>query len=152
MLDEAQRATQVPELAKEFTEGICNVATIIAEVPDLNDRNQQTLLMNQIKVEGESAIQDNDKNLLIGVNDRLRDLTNRALFSQPATWVHHFRTLVNEGNFSSSKEASYFIEQGQQAIKKDDIESLKRSCRGLIALRPRETVQTVKEAISGITR
>ncbi|MHB8667220.1 MAG: hypothetical protein ACYC7B_06845, partial [Burkholderiales bacterium] len=82
----------------------------------------------------------------------LRDLAGRALFSHPSTWVHHFRAVVNEGNFSSSKEAAYFIEQGQQAIDKNDIEGLKRSCRALNALRPIERPQVAKANTPGITR
>jgi molecular chaperone DnaK len=152
ILDEAQQATEMPQLAKEFNEGISSVTEIVAESPDADDRNKQSLQLAEIKMEGEKAIRDNDKTLLMGVNDRLRDLAGRALYSHPATWVHHFRTLLNEGNFSSPKEAAYFIEQGQQAIEKNDIEGVKRSCRGLNALRPMERPQTAKVNTSGITR
>ncbi len=131
ILDEAQQATEMPQLTKEFNQGIIGVTEIVAEIPDADDRNKQSLQLAEIKVEGEKAIRANDKTLLMGVNERLRELGGRALFSQPATWVHHFRTLINEGNFGSSREATYFIEQGQQAIEKNDIEALKRSCRGI---------------------
>ena len=152
ILDEAQQATEMPQLAKEFNEGISSVTEIVAESPDADDRNKQSLQLAEIKMEGEKAIRDNDKTLLMGVNDRLRDLAGRALYSHPATWVHHFRTLLNEGNFSSPKEAAYFIEQGQQAIEKNDIEGVKRSCRSLNALRPMERPQAAKVNTSGITR
>lgn len=114
--------------------------------------HKQSLQLVEIKAEGERAILANDKTLLMGVNERLRDLGGRALFSHPATWVHHFRTLINEGNFSSPREATYFIEQGKQAIEKNDIEALKRSCRGLDALRPIESPKVTKANTSGITR
>jgi molecular chaperone DnaK len=152
ILDEAQQATEMPQLAKEFTAGIGSVAEIVAEVPDADDRKRQSLQLAEIKAEGERAISANDKTLLMGVNERLRDLGGRALFSHPATWVHHFRTLINEGNFSSPREATYFIEEGHQAIEKNDIEGLKRSCRGLNALRPMERPQPPKINTSGITR
>ena len=152
ILDEAQRATEMPQLIKEFNEGISSVTEIVAEIPDDDDRNKQSLQLVEIKAEGERAIRASDKTLLMGVNERLRDLAGRALFSHPATWVHHFRALINEGNFSSPREATYFIEQGQQAIEKNDIEALKRSCRGLNALRPMERPQPPKINTSGITR
>jgi molecular chaperone DnaK len=152
ILDEAQQATEMPQLSKDFDEGIKSVTEIIAEIPDADDRNKQSLQLAEIKTEGEKAIRDTDKILLVGVNDRLRDLAGRAMFSHPATWVHHFRTLVNEGNFSSPREAAYFIERGQQAIEKNDIEGLKRSCRGLNALRPMERPRAAKVNTSGITR
>ena len=114
------------DLAKEFNEGISSVTEIVAESPDADDRNKQSLQLAEIKMEGEKAIRDNDKTLLMGVNDRLRDLAGRALYSHPATWVHHSGSSFNEDNFSSPKEAAYFIEQGQQAIEKNDIEGVKR--------------------------
>lgn len=152
ILDEAQQTAEMPQLTKEFNEGIKTVTDLVAEIPDLDDRNKQSLQLTEIKAEGERAIQANDKTLLMGVNERLQDLAGRALFSHPATWVHHFRTLINEGNFTSPREAAYFIEQGQMAIDKNDIEALKRSCRGLNALRPMDRPQAPKATGSGITR
>ena len=152
ILDEIQQATEMPQLTKAFNEGIKNVAEVVAEIADVGEKDNHAAQLAEIKAEGERAIRDDDKTLLLGVNDRLRDLTARALFSQPATWVHHLRTLINEGNFSSPKEAAYFIEQGQRAIEKNDIEGLKRSCRGLIALRPMERPKVVQVNASGITR
>jgi molecular chaperone DnaK len=152
ILDEAQQATEMPQLTKEFNQGIIGVTEIVAEIPDADDRNKQSLQLAEIKVEGEKAIRANDKTLLMGVNDRLRDLGGRALFLHPATWVHRFRALLKEGNFSSQREAAYFIQQGQQAIDKNDVEALKRSYRELNALRPMERPQAPKINTSGITR
>jgi molecular chaperone DnaK len=152
ILDETQQATEMPQLTKEFTEGINSVTEVIAEIPDAGEKGKLAAQLVEVKAEGEKAIRDNDKTLLLGVNDRLRDLAGRALFTHPSTWVHHFRTVINEGNFSSSKEAAYFIEQGKQAIDKNDIEGLKRSCRALNALRPIERPQAAKVNTSGIRR
>lgn len=152
ILDEAQQTAEMPQLTNEFKDGIKSVADIVGEIPDADDREKQSLQLAEIKAEGEKAIQANDKTLLMGVNERLQDLAARALFSHPATWVHHFRTLVNEGNFSSPREAAYFIDQGETAIEKNDIEALKRSCRGLNALRPMDRPQAAKDIRSGITR
>ena len=152
VLDEAERATELPQLTKEFHEGICSVTGLVAEIPDADDRNRQSVQLAEIKAEGEKAILAQDKTLLIGVNERLRDLGGRALFSQPATWVHHFHALANEGNSSRPKEAAYFIDQGHRAIEKNDIDALKRSCRGLIALRPVESPSVPKITASGIRR
>jgi len=152
LLDEAQRATEMPQLTKEFNEGFSAVTEIIAEIPDAEERSKQSNQLAEIKVEGEKAIRENDKVLLMAVNDRLHDLGGRALFLHPATWVHHFNTLVNEGNFSNAREAAYFIEQGQTAIENNDLETLKRSCRGLNALLPIEKPQESEVITSGITR
>lgn len=152
ILDDTQQATALPQLVKDFNEGIVGTGDIIAEVPDNDERTKQAALLAEIKSEGEKAIQEKDRVLLTGINERLRELGGRALFSLPSTWVHHFRILVNEGNFTSVKESKYFIDQGQQAIEKNDIEALKRSCRGLSALRPTGKAQPIETNISGITR
>ena len=152
ILDEAQRATEMPQLIKETNEGLSTVAEMVANIPEADERNRQSHQLEEIKAEAERAIRANDKTLLVAINERLRDLGSRALFSHPATWVYQFRTLVSEGNFSSAREAAYYIEQGQQAIEKNDIETLKRSCRGLNALLPIERPQPPAINTSGITR
>jgi molecular chaperone DnaK len=152
ILDDTQQATALPQLVKDFEEGIADTGGIIAEVPDAEERTKQAALLAEIKAEGEKAIQAKDRVLLTGINERLHELSGRALFSLPVTWVHHFRTLINEGNFTSQKEARYFIEQGEQAIQKNDIEALKRSCRGLTALRPLTKANPTEINASGITR
>jgi hypothetical protein len=152
VLDDAERASELPQLTKEFHEGISSVTQLVAEVPDADDRNRQSAQLAEIKGEGEKAILAQDKTLLMGVNERLRDLSGRALFSQPATWVHHFHVLANEGHSSRPKEAAYFIDQGHRAIENSDIEALKRSCRGLIALRPMESPSAPRINAAGIRR
>ena len=136
LLDEAQQATEMPQLTKEFSEGIGDVTQIIAEIPAAEDKGKRLAQLAEIKNEGESAIRDSDKTLLMGVNERLRELGGRALFSNPVTWVHQFRTLINGGNFTNQREADYFIERGERAIEKNDVEGLKRSYWGLQALIP----------------
>lgn len=152
ILDEVQQATEMPQLAQEFNEGISDIRDLITEIPDVEERNKQSLQLTEIKHEGEKAILNNDKVLLMVVNEHLRNLAGRALSFHPARWVQHFHTLVNEGNFSSPKEAAYFIELGQTAIEKNDLEALKRSCRGLNDLLPIESPQEVRSKTSGITR
>ena len=152
ILDDTQQATALPQLIKDFNEGVTGAADLIAQVPDIDDRNKQVAQLAEIKIEGEKAVLEKDKILLTGINDRLQELSGRALFSLPATWIHQFRSLINEGNFINLKESNYFIEQGQQAIEKNDIQALKRSCRGLIALRPTVKTQPIEINVSGITR
>ncbi len=152
ILDEVQQATAMPQLIKSFHEGIIRVTNIIAEIPDTSDRDKQSLQLVEIKAEGEQAIQANDKTLLMGVSERLRDLGSRALSFCPATWVHNFMILVNEINYGNSREAKHFIEQGHQAIEKNDIEALKRCCRGLDAFSPKIKPEAAKTNTSGIRR
>lgn len=152
MLDHVQKATEMPQLSKEFAKGIEEVAGIIAELPDADDRDKLSTQLSEIKEEGEKAIRGNDKTLLTGVTDRLRALSARAIYSHPATWVHHFQHLMTNADFTNQREAASLIEQGQQAIENNDIEALKRSCHGLHDLLPIERAESVTFAASGIRR
>lgn len=137
LLDETERATQLPQLRRDFDEGVFYVRQIIASVPDAQDRERYSRQFEEIKLEGEKAFAKEDKSLLMGVNDRLRELGARALYSDPATWRYEFEMLTNSGHtFTNSREAEYFIQKGQEAIGKADMEELKRCCRGLTNLLP----------------
>lgn len=144
ILDRAQHATQLPQLRQEFTEGLVGVREIINNVPDATERERHARQLEEIKTEGEKAIGANDKTLLISINERLCELGGKALHSDPATWLYHFRKLTEEGSkFTNEREAAYFTEKGKRAIDVGDVEELKRCCRGLINLLPFERLEPI---------
>jgi hypothetical protein len=103
--------------------------------------------------EGEKAIKENDKTLLIRVNEQIKELGGKALFSNPATWVYQFHQLIG-GNkkFINEKEAIYYTEKGRRAIELGDVEELKRCVHNLLLLLPSEEQETMRNNLSGITR
>ena len=81
--------------------------------------------MSKLKAEGEKAIADNDKSLLIRTNEQISELRSKAVFSNPATWIFQFKK-ITEGNpnFINEKEAKYYIEKGKRAIDLGDVDEI----------------------------
>jgi molecular chaperone DnaK len=153
ILDRAQHSAQMPQLRQEFNEGIAGVREIIENVVAEPERAQHLRQLEDAKAEGEIAIRDNDKTLLMSVNDRIRELGARSLHSDPTIWVHHFRKLTDGSTkFLNEREAGYFTEKGLKAIETENLEELKRCCRGLMNLVPIDQQERIKTNVSGITR
>jgi molecular chaperone DnaK len=153
VLDQTQEETELPQLWQEFTDRTNSAREIIARVPDATDRKKFDRQLEEIKAEGEKAVKDGDKALLAGIMARLDDLAGRALHTDPATWLFHFRNLTDGScTFTNEREATYLVEKGRQAISRNDMEELKRCCRGLMNLLPVETQRAASSGVSGIMR
>jgi molecular chaperone DnaK len=151
-LDKLEKEKEMPQLIREFNTAIQSAQNIINEYADEKDRGSNNDQLNKIKAEGEKAISDDDKILLIRVNEQLNELAIKALFSNPATWVYQFQKIV-EGNknFINEKEALYYIEKGKHAIELCDFDELKRCVNNLMLLLPSEEQEEIRSSISGIT-
>ena len=152
MLDTIEKEKEMPQLVEEFNESLEGTQKIIAELSNDKDKVQHEEQFAQIKAEGEKAINTDDKILLIRVNEQLKELSARALFSNPATWVYHFRKLTDGSKtFINEKEAGYYTEKGRRAIETGDVEELKRCVHQLTLLLPSEERESLKNNLSGIT-
>ena len=97
-------------------------------------------------------MEEEDKHLLIRVNEQLGELIQRVVLSNPAAWVYLFeRILAENKKFTSDKEAQYFADKGRRAIEMSDVEELKRSTRGLMLLLPPEERELIQGTMPGIT-
>lgn len=153
VLDQTQKQTELPQLWQEFTDRAGGTRETIARVPDMTDRDKFERQLEEIRSEGDKAFKEGDKALLGSVMARLDDLAGRALFADPATWLYHFRNLT-EGSYSftNEREAAYLTEKGRQAITHNDVEELKRCCRGLMNLLPGDAQRAASSGVSGIMR
>ena len=106
--------------------------------------------LQDIETEGKEAIKDEDKIFMIRINEQLDDLRNEAVFSNPSTWAHHFKEIVEGGGFINEKEAEYYTDKGIKAIEEGDVDELKRCVRQLSLLLPEE--EKKKNPLSGISR
>jgi len=153
VLDKVEKEKEMPQLVKEFHAGIENVQKIINEYADEKEKGNNNEQLSKIKSEGEKAIAEKDKALLIRVNEQIQELSAKALFSNPATWVYQFQKLVSENHsFINEKEARYYTEKGHRAIELGDVNELKRCVHNLMLLLPSEERETVRKNLSGITR
>ncbi|MEI6731995.1 MAG: Hsp70 family protein, partial [archaeon] len=148
VLDKVEEEKRMPQLIKEYNAIEENVQKIINEYADPKEREEYKNGLKSITSEGKKAINDENKALLIRVIEQLLELRQTAIFSNPATWVNHFREIVALNNFINEKEAQYYIKKGEAAIEAGDLEELKRCARQLILLLPKEE----QRKISGISR
>lgn len=152
-LDKIEKEKEMPQLTKEFQAKTESVQKIINEYADEKDKNANNDQLTKMKVEGEKAIEDNDKTLLSRVNEQIEELGAKALFSNPATWVYHFQQIIQgDKNFINEKEARYYIEKGKRAIELNDMDELKRCVHNLMLLLPSDEQETIKKNLSGITQ
>jgi len=152
IIDKMEKEKEMPQLVKEFKESTENTQQIITELGEDKDKAQHEEYLKKMQEEGEKAIKENDKTLLIRVNEQIEELGGKALFSNPATWVYHFHQLI-DGNkkFINEKEATYYAEKGKRAIELGDVEELKRCVHNLLLLLPFEEQETMRNNLSGIT-
>ncbi len=153
VLDRLEKEKEMPQLVKEFHEGIESVQKIVNDYADEKDKEKNNDQLSKLRTEGEKAIVDNDKSLLTRVNEQINELNVRAVFSNPATWIYQFQKIVDGNNsFINEKEAKYYIEKGKRAIELNDMDELKRCVHNLQLLLPSDAQQTLKSNLSGITR
>ena len=152
-LDKIEKEKEMPQLVKEFKDGIQDTQAIINDYADEKDKTINNDQLSKLKDEGEKAIANNDKSLLIRINEQIKELSSKAVFSNPATWVHQFKK-ITEGkpDFINEKEAKYYIEKGKRAIELGDVDEIKRCVHNLQLLLPSDVQETIKDNLSGITR
>lgn len=153
MLDRLEKEKEMPQMVKEFKENIESTEKIINELGDDKDKVKHEEQVAKMKTEGEKAIAENDKTLLIMINQQIKELGAKALFSNPATWVYQFRQLTSSGKkWINEKEAGYYTEKGRRAIELGDVDELKRCVHQLLLLLPSDEQESIKNNLSGITR
>lgn len=152
-IDKLEKEKEMPQLVKEFKERIEETQKIITELGDDKDKVKHEEHLAKMKEEGEKAITDNDKALLIRVNEQIKELGGKALFSNPATWVYQYRQLTDGSKkFINEKEAGYYTEKGRRAIELGDVDELKRCVHNLLLLLPSDEQEAIRNNLSGITR
>lgn len=152
-LDRLEKEKEMPQLIGEYRTGLESAQKIINEYADEKERDVYVDQLKEITAEGEKAVEHEDKDLLIRINEQLQELTARALFSNPATWVYQFEK-ITEGNsrFLDEKEARYYMDKGRRAIELGDTDELKRCVHSLLLLLPPEEQAEIRNNIAGITR
>lgn len=149
-LDKIDEEKAMPQLIKEYNARIEDLKKIIDEYADPREKENLIIQLESIKLESEKAIHEENKLLMIRINEQLDDLRNKAIFTNPNTWIEHFKEIVNNGVFINEKEAQYYTSKGVRAIETEDIDELKRCTRQLSLLLSVEDQNKMK--LSGITR
>jgi molecular chaperone DnaK len=152
-VDELAKEKEFPQLIKEFHGHTAEIERMIEAICQGENKKRDLEQLNALKKEGEKAIAENDKFLLIRVNDQLFQLGSRIYLYQPGAWVDEFKKIANgEKKFLNKREAQYYIEKGWQCINNGDLQGLKECVWSLIKLLPPDEQRSVKQLMSGITK
>jgi molecular chaperone DnaK len=150
MLDDIEEEKKMPQLIKEYNSRIEYLQKVNTEYTDPAQRGEIKKQIENIKSEAEIAIKEDNKVLLGRLNEELANLTSRAVYSNPNSWIALFKQIVAADNFTNEKEAQYYINRGMQSINSKDYEELKRCIAQLNLLRPAGQQKGVD--LAGITR
>lgn len=151
-LDKAEKNKEMPQLIKDFRSKLVDVKELIEKIGSEETKERDEQQLEVLEKEGESAIANNDKQLLLDVSEQLYDLGGRVTFSNPAAWVHMFNKITDGTHtFTNEEEARYYIDKGKRAINTADDDELKRCVQNLLELMPSEEQATVTSKMSGIT-
>lgn len=153
LLDNAESTNILPKLIGEYKTNVESLQQTLNNSQDLKKDKHNLELFERIKEEGTKAIKNNDKDLILHVNEQIKQLKNKIYFSDPSNWISIFNELISSDNdFTDTKEAEYYIIKAKKSIELGDIEELKRCTHNLLKLIPNESVEKINSAMSGITR
>jgi len=150
LLDKIEEEKAMPQLIKEYNLRVTDLQEIIREYADEKEKADLTKQLENIQAMSEIAIKEENKLIMIRINQQLNDLRIKAIYSNPNTWLRDFKEIVNNGNFTNDKEAQYYKTKGLRAIETGDIDELKRCTIELNQLLPVEDQKKIN--LSGITR
>lgn len=150
LLDKMDEEKAMPQLINEFNLRVADLQQIIQEYADEKEKDTLTKQLENIQLESEKAIKEENKVMMIRINEQLSDLRGKAIYSNPNAWVEYFKNIINNDNFTNEKEAQYYKTKGLVAIEAGDIEELKRCTSQLGLLLSEEDQKKIN--LSGITR
>ena len=151
-MERMEKEKEMPQLINEFRAKYDDALSLIDNFGEIKTREKNLEHLEILKKEGEKAIEANDKILLARVVDQIFQLGAGLVFRNPQTLSYMFDQIVNGGEkFSNQQQADYFINKGNQAIKDNDPDELKRCIQNLMSLLSSEAQQKINSNASGIT-
>lgn len=152
LLDEIDKEKAMPKLIKEYNSRVAHLQELIQEHAKEEDKEDIIRQLATMQSESVTAINTENKVMMIRINEQLDNLESRILFSNLGYCIEYFRHIISlgqNGNFTNEKEAQYHISKGYAAIEEENIDELKRHTSQLIELLPTEEQQNIH---SGLTR
>lgn len=151
--DKLESSKELPQLTDEFRAKIENAREVLGELDDSPDKQQGLLEVSELEKDGEKAVSEKDKTMLLRVNEQIEQVTMRFVFQNPAAWVYMLNQIKEKRDELAKKtDADYFIQKAEKAIEDGDVDQLKRCVRNLLDLLPKNTQEEINANISGITK
>jgi|APMI01.1.fsa_nt_gi molecular chaperone DnaK len=152
-LDKIEKDRTIPQLGEEFYEKLNRMQDSIDSIEDETERARVADVLRTIEEEGKKAIDSNDKDILIRLNEQLQDIYTAIILKNPAIWIYWLNDIkLHRDELSNPTEADYHITKAEKAVGDGDIEELKRHVRSLLDLLPEETQKEIRQDTAGITK
>lgn len=137
----------------EYEKKYTGLEEILQSAPDSEAKVAITNQFSILKADAEKAKQSKDTLMLNRIVDQLRGLSFRLFNEDPQFHVEVFKSYTGGTyRFSNQQEAEYYTKKGNQAIKDNNLEELKRCNKNLIDLMVKEDQAGAAAKQSGITR
>jgi len=152
-LEKIEQDRSIPQLSEEFHEKLQSLKGVLDAVKDESERMRIADVLASIEAEGEKAITDKDKELLVRLNEQLQGLIMAILLEDPAVWVGWLNNIkVRKDELTNQAVAEHHIAKADEAAASGDVEGLKQHVRELFDLLPEDTEDEIRQGMSGITR
>lgn len=152
-LDKVESEKELPQLKSELDEVLNDAQQFIDALEDENEKTQALEQLKLLKNEGDKAVRDEDKTMLVRVIEQIRQVAMRALLQNPAVWVWQLNEIKQrQHELINQTDGEYYINKADKAIDDGDIEELQRCVRSLLDLLPEETQEEITSNMAGITK
>lgn len=152
-LEKIEQDRSIPQLSEDFHEKLQSLKGVLEGLEDESERKRITDVLGSIEAEGEKAIADKDKELLVRLNEQLQGLIMAILLEDPAIWVGWLNNIKERKNeLTNQAVAEHHIAKADEAVASGNVEGLKQHVRELFDLLPDNAEDEIKQGMSGITR
>ena len=152
MLDEIEEEKTMLKLISEYNSKINSLGELIDKHAPPSQAQEIKSRFESIKLDGQKAINTENKVLLARINDQINNLESTVLLSNLGFCTEQFKYLIDlgrDGNFTNENEAQYHIAKGFTAIKEENLDELHNCMYNLKMLLPDSDNTDVH---AGITR
>lgn len=155
-INEIESSSEIDDIIEQYHKLVEEVEKIIEEVKqnDIATGERLEEQLAQIKDGGEIAIEQQDKIILIQLNELLSTLKIQAIAENPYFWILMLNDLESKdlNDFKNPSDARFHLYAAQRAKDSGDIEGLKNNVRELLHLLPQEDQLEISNNMSGITK
>lgn len=152
-LDNIEQNKSVPQLKTDYYEKLKNAQEIVDGLDEGKEKDRFIEQLSDLEKEGEKAVKDEDKLMLVRINEQIEQVAMQSVFLNPAAWVYMLNQIKEKrSELLNATDADYFISKADEAVENGDIEELKRCVRNLLDLLPKNTQEEISASTSGITK
>ncbi len=151
-IDNLEKNRSLEVMQKQFNTMCTDIYKFIEQISQEKEKQTFKDRYTSLKNDGLKAIENNDRISLSNVIESLRELGQTVLLSNKYAWLSILQDLSKKKEISTNPEAMKYIEQGYEAFKEDDIETLQQCVHNCYNLLPKEEQGIIENKIPGITK